>query len=319
MPPFSRRRAQSWPYPRHAEFEKHLQVSNRDWFAARRHAVHQRMPYMLAKWEDWPKNIIVPAVADAIKAERIDRHENRIGFPLHKYIHHGLSSQAMLFNLVGPLLASCDLSPLKHAFTRAGISWPDGPMNSQLELEDRTLFNEDSGQPTSIDLALQGPDGSRGLYVEAKLVEREFGGCSVFQKGDCSGRSPVGNLERCYLHYLGRHYWTLLEKHGFLHGPLADSPICPLALYYQFFRELLFAVEKGGDFVLLHDQRNPVFYGPDERGLMPFLLTFVPQKLQTRVHAVTIQQVVAGYAECGGMDWLGAFEEKYGMQGVEKH
>jgi POLQ-like helicase len=301
MPPSSRRLAQSWPYPRHTEFEKKLRESNAAWFKARRYAVHPRMPYLLAKWTDWPKNIIVPAVADAILAERLDRQEKHVGFPLHKYVHHGLSSQALLFNLVGPLLVCGDMAPLQHAFTLAGMPWPAGALRSRFELEDRTIFNEDNGQPTSLDLALQGPDGSRGLYVEAKLVEREFGGCSVFQHGDCSGRSPLGDLDRCYLHYLGRQYWTLLEKHGFLHGALAASPICPLALYYQFFRELLFAFEKGGDFVLLHDQRSPVFCGPAGRGLLPFLLSLVPEHLQSRVHAITIQQVLAGYEQYGGL------------------
>jgi POLQ-like helicase len=246
MQPSSRRRAQSWPYPRHAEFEKQLRESNSAWFKERGYKILPRMPYLLAKWEDWPKNIIVPEVADAIKAERLDRHENRVGFPLHKYVHHGLSSQAMLFNLIGPLLVNGDLAPLQHAFIQSGIPWPDERVHCQLEFEDRALFKEDSGQPTSIDLALQGPSGSRGLYIEAKLVEREFGGCSVFLKGDCAGRSPVGNLDGCYLHYLGRRYWNLLEKHGFLHGTLAHSPICPLTMYYQFFREVLFAFEKGG-------------------------------------------------------------------------
>jgi hypothetical protein len=315
MPPSSRRRAQSWSYPRHTEFEKKLRESNAAWFKARRYEVNARMPYLLAKWEDWPKNIIVPAVANAIQAERLERQEKHVGFPLHKYIHHGLSSQAMLFNLVGPLLVTGDLAPLQHAFTQAGMPWPAEALRSRLELEDRTIFNEDSGQPTSIDLAFEGAGGSCGLYVEAKQVEREFGGCSVFQNGDCAGRSPLDDLDRCYLHFLGRRYWTLLEKHGFLAGRLADSPICPLALYYQFFRELLFAFEKGGDFVLLYDQRSPVFCGPDGRGLLPFLLSFVPEQLQSRVHAITIQQVLTGYAECGGLDWLGTFREKYGMEG----
>ena len=162
-------------------------------------------------------------------------------------------------------------------------------------MENRKIFNEDSGQPTSIDLVLKGYDNTRSLFIEAKLVEREFGGCSVFQGGDCDGYNPAKNFNRCYLHHIGRLYWTLLEKYGFLSGLVGASPICPLALYYQFFRELLFAIESGGDFVLLYDERNPSFYSnglSGDRGLMPFLITFVPAKLRSRIHSTSIQHVV---------------------------
>lgn len=87
--------AQSWPYPRHTAFEAILRQSNVRWFAERGYAVNKRMPYLLEHWEDWPKNIIQPEVADYILAEQIRHIDLRAGFPLHKYIHHGLSSQAM--------------------------------------------------------------------------------------------------------------------------------------------------------------------------------------------------------------------------------
>ncbi len=65
------------------------------------------MPYLLAEWEDWGSNIILPEVAEYITKERQIRSAKK-GFPLHKYIHHGLSSQAMLLNLVGPLIVRQD-------------------------------------------------------------------------------------------------------------------------------------------------------------------------------------------------------------------
>ena len=184
------------------------------------------------------------------------------------------------------------------------------------EVEDRKIFNEDTGQPTSIDLVIKGSGNVHSLFIEAKLVEREFGGCSVFQNGDCDGCNPVKNFDRCYLHHIGRLYWTLLERHGFLSGLAGTSPICPLALYYQFFRELLFSIESGGDFVLLHDERNPSFYTgglADDRGLMPFLITFVPEEMHSRIHSVTIQQVVETFKRHAGFEWLAEFEKKYAL------
>jgi hypothetical protein len=314
----SRRKAQSWPYPRHKTFEEKLHQANAKWFAERGYAVNGRMPYLLERWEDWPKNIILPEVAQFIQAEQKRRSELSERFPLHKYIHHGLSSQAMLFNLVGPLVVQGSLAPFKLALEAGQIAWPPEEVTPIFEVESRNIFNEDSGQPTSIDLVIRGADNARSLFIEGKLVEHEFGGCSVFQGGDCDGRNPTKNFNLCYLHHIGRLYWSLLEKHGFLAGPVGSSPICPLALYYQFFRELLFAIESGGDFVLLYDQRNPSFYSGGvfgERGLMPFLNTFVPEDARHRVHAITIQQVVEAYKHYAGFPWLTEFEKKYALIG----
>ena len=116
----SRRKAQSWSYPRHASFEEKLRTSNSNWFAKRAYAVNSRMPFLLEHWEDWPKNLILPEVAQYIQVEQKRRSDMKERFPLHKYIHHGLSSQAMLFNLVGPLVVQGDLTPFKLGLEAAG-------------------------------------------------------------------------------------------------------------------------------------------------------------------------------------------------------
>ena len=312
----SRRNARTWPYLPHRNFDEQLREANACWFAERGLAVNSRMSYLLARWEDWPKNIIVPDVAKYIEDEQTRRVEQGRGFPLHKYIHHGLSSQAMLFNLIGPLVVQNDLTPLQKAFQTSEISWPGGQSTIEFEVEDRAIFSEDSGQPTSIDLAIRGQSGSRPLFIESKLVEKEFGGCSIFENGDCDGRNPSANFELCYLHHLGRKYWTLMNKHGFLNGPAGTSPICPLAMYYQFFRELIFAVESEGEFVLLYDERNPTFYSGtslNERGLMPFLVSFVPALLKHHIHSISIQRIIAVFHEFENIPWLGEFEKKYAL------
>jgi len=312
----SKQNAQSWPYGRHKEFEEKLRKSNANWFAERAYAVNSRMSYLLESWEDWPKNIILPEVAHFIQAEQKLRNNLGERFPLHRYIHHGLSSQAMLFNLIGPLVVQGNLTPIKLALEEGGIFWPPEAVNPIFEVENRKIFNEDTGQPTSIDLVIKGYDNTRSLFIEAKLVEREFGGCSVFQGGDCDGRNPSKDFDHCYLHYIGRLYWTLLEKYGFLSGLAGSSPICPLALFYQFFRELVFAIESGGDFILLYDERNPSFYGDGSsghRGLMPFLTTFVPEGISSRIHAISIQQLVESFKRHEEFTWLTEFEKKYAL------
>jgi POLQ-like helicase len=312
----SRARARTWPYPRHRHFEKSLQAAASAWFKDSGFAVSARRPYLLADRDKWAQNIISPQVADYIQAEQARRAARRQGFPLHKYVHHGLSSQAMLFNLLGPLIVARDLEPLQEAFTQAGIAWPEGAVEARFEYEDRAVFNEDSGQPTSIDLVLVDGQGRPRLFVESKLVEKEFGGCSVFEAGDCDGRNPARDFSLCYLHHLGRSYWELLDKHGFLQGPIGQNATCILSSYYQFFREALFALELGGSFVLLSDGRNPTFScdGPQgKRGLMPFLLSLTPQSLHTRVASVGIQQLVTAIKSSGRHPWITEFERKYAL------
>ena len=224
----------------------------------------------------------------------------------------------MLFNLVGPLILpeTRDLSPLKVTFEKHQINWPTGELTAKFEDEDRTIFNELTQQPTSIDLVIENEDKVGGLYIEFKFVEHEFGGCSVFTKGDCDGRNPSDNLQYCYLHHIGRKYWELLEKHGFLGGKIAENATCFLSTYYQFFREVLYALERNGVFVLLVDKRNPAFCCGDngERGLFPFLTTFVPHEHKDKVHMATVQEVVRAIKDSGKHNWITEFEQKYGIE-----
>lgn len=315
----SRQRALSWPYPRRIQFQKQLQDAAASWFAEKQFSVDERYSYILDRWENWPRNIILPEVSDLIKRLMAGR-DAKDAFPLHKYVHHGLSSQALAFNLVGPMMLAGDYSPLRIALEQQGTPSPKGRVEAEFEVEDRQVFAEEVGQPTSLDLVLQADDPSETLYIECKLSEAEFGGCSVFAGADCDGRNPSRQLDTCYLHHIGRRYWNLLEKHGFLDTPVGTDSGCVLANHYQFFRELLFAVEKGGRFVLLCDERNPAFYCKHKtdpcrtRGLMEYMKTLVPQHLQSRIGHVTIQQVVSAIKQEGGHDhWIGEFERKYGL------
>lgn len=312
----SRRLARTWPYPRHNRFVAQLRQAAKDWFAKYQYHVHPKYPYCLAEWADWQKNIIVSEVATYIENIRNERASIGQGFPLHDYIHHGLSSQALLFNLIGTLIVRNDLEPLREAVHSSNLVWPGLSQATIFEFEDRSVFNEDAGQPTSIDLVIGNPNILGSLFIECKLVETEFGGCAVFKQGDCDGANPTDNFSRCYLHYIGRLYWVLLEKYGFLEGPISADTTCILAAHYQFFRLILFALEKGGTFVLLSDERSPTFSckGPsDERGLMPLLLKYVPKRLQTRVGRMSIQNVVRAIESSGRREWITQFKLKYGI------
>ncbi len=312
-------KAMNWPYSRHDAYERELRKVASDWFASKGFPVQKKYPFILAEWEAWPKNIILKDVAAYIIREQQARIAAKEGFPLHKYIHHGLSSQAMLFNLLGPLVSARDLTPLESILASKGIKWPRGKVTGKFEDEDRKVFEENYGQPTSIDLTLTGSQGGRPIFIESKLVERKFGGCSVFEtQGDCDGRNPANDFRKCYLHHIGRTYWQQMEQHGFVNGPLRESTICPLASYYQFFREVIFAIHKKGSFVLLHDERNPSFVskadGLPERGTFSFLISLLPQHLKKRVKSITIQEIMGELKDSPNhSDWTGEFEKKYGL------
>lgn len=309
----SRQLARMWPYPRRSQFIGLMKKAAERWFTDNNCRLHPKYKYCLAEWEDWRSNIILPEVAKYIEMTRQERAANNDAFALHGYVHHGLSSQALLFNLIGPLIVRNDLSPLRKALLSKGLIWPGSSNQAALEYEDRKVFGEDSGQPTSIDLVIGSPEESDALFIECKFTESGFGGCSVFGRGDCEGVNPVSDLSRCYLHYIGRKYWHLMETYGFLNSELSTDSRCILANHYQFFREVLFALNKNGTFILLSDDRSPTFSGGG-RGLLPFLLTFLPKKYKDRVGQVSIQDVVKAIEISGKHDdWMGNFRLKYGM------
>jgi hypothetical protein len=189
-------------------------------------------------------------------------------------------------------------------------------ISASFEYEDRNVFNEDSGQPTSVDIVLKNEKGNPIVFVESKLVEKEFGGCSIFSGGDCSGQNPLSDKGRCYLHFIGRKYWDLIEKYGFSETLKAEQQ-CIFVAHYQYFREVLFSLEKDGTFVLLSDQRSPVFHctaNGTNKGLMPFLLQFVPDEYKDRIASVSIQELVNSIKKSGKhQDWVKDFESKYGL------
>lgn len=290
---------------RRKEFQKSLRKAAADWFRARGKQVNQDKAYILHASECWSDNIISPRVVDYIADNRVRRDND---------LHHGLSSQAMLFNLIGPLIVNDDFAALSEAFDDAGIATPTGVVSAQFECEDRNVFAESRSQPTSIDLVVEAENIR--LYMEAKLQEAEFGGCSIFKDGDCDGRNPAAEFSLCYLHEsANRTYWRQMQRLGFLEGNVADSPICYMALHYQFFREVMFALIKAGMFILLADRRSPVFVKDDGgRGLFPLLVSTVPEQFRDRIKLLTVQDAVSSIKNSGRHDsWIDEFRKKYGL------
>ena len=106
-------------------------------------------------------------------------------------------------------------------------------------------------------------------------------------------------------------------EHGLLDGPLRTEALCPFAVHYQFFRELLLALEEGGVFVLLSDARSPVFFqdGPQgARGLMPVVMSLLPDHLRQRVALVTVQEVLEQIVDASDDAWVSEFRRKYGLE-----
>ncbi|GAM10469.1 hypothetical protein OR1_02758 [Geobacter sp. OR-1] len=320
----SRQKAKQWPFARHKEFSSALRKSAANWFKDKGFITHPKMPYCLSdeglvgSEQKWKRNIILKEVAEYIEMQSNVAKKKKISFPLHKYLHHGMSSQGMAFNLIGPLILRGDYSPLAALLKSKNVYGADDITEAIFEYQDPVnRFNEDAGQPTSIDIVLNNSQGDSIIFIESKFEEREFGGCSVFKDGDCDGRNPIGNLDSCYLHFIGRQYWNMMEQNE-ITSSLRKDHLCIFMAHYQFFREFLLAIEKGGTFVLLSDERSPVFKcksdNGTEKGLLPFLTELLPDNLRSKVASITIQELVAEIEKQNiHGDWIFDFKRKYGM------
>ncbi|MFZ4400745.1 MAG: PGN_0703 family putative restriction endonuclease [Bacteroidales bacterium] len=278
------------------------------------YSVQDKYPYILKNSNEWNKNIIQDNVVKNIKALKAKAKDDINPFPLHKYLHHGLSSQAMLFNLFGDALINNDYAFFQDVFQFQDIQI-DNKYKLKFEHSERKTFNENQQQPTSFDFAVYDKTGvNKSVFVEAKYVETEFGGCSAIKGGECDGLNPLSNSDLCYLKHKGRNYWELMKKYD-LDVAYKNSPICPFVIYYQFYRELMFALENNGYFVILIDKRNPAFERYTDigkRGLIPILLNQIPSELQKEIKIIYIQDVLP-VLEKYGYRWVGKFREKYGM------
>ena len=301
-----------WNYTHFKDFRRKQNKIASVWFRKQNYPVHSEYPFILSDSNDWSKNIILPSVYNEIIRLSKEYENNSEPFPIHKYIHHGLSSQAMLFNLLGDPYMRQDFNFFSRLFP-----YPEVKIQQDSELffeySDRETFNERQQQPTSFDFVVKNKFG-KSLFIEAKYVEAEFGGCSTIDAGECDGLNPSSNPDLCYLSHKGRNYWDLMKKYG-LSQVFDNSPICPFSIYYQFYRELLFAIEHNGYYVILTDNRNPAFFKSDgitERGLIPVLINLVPSNLRPLIKTIYIQDVV-DQLEKTGYSWVSIFRDKYGI------
>lgn len=281
--------------PRRAHWLPELRAQVAAYFAEKGLPVRSTAPYILAGGKQrWPLNINDPEVVAMIRTISAERRAGGHPFPLHRWIRHGLSSQALLFNLIGPVLLARRWDVFDAILESAGIPLSGRVIDAKLEEEDRSIFNEGAGQPTSIDLYLQTDQGDT-VCAEFKFTENSFGGCSIFERGDCDGRNPAGDFDLCYLHTVGRTYWLLMQKHGLVTDSLEANSICPFITLYQAYRILMFALERGGHFLLIHDDRNPSFAWTStsiERGAFALFYELLPTSARRRCHRITTQAVV---------------------------
>ena len=296
------------------KWEADLKRQLAEYFKNKNYQVYATKDYILRDRSDWRKNIILNRVSKYIESQKDKCYKNNEPFPLHKWIHHGLSSQAFLFNLLGPLVVDKQWHAFDEILHQAGIQLSTGVTSGKFEVEDRKVFNEMRGQPTSIDLCLCTETGE-SIFIEFKFTEKNFGGCSVFGDGDCDGKNPADNFDLCYLHKVEkRNYWTLMKRHGLLKKKIKNAFQCPFATLYQLYRVILFALEKKGHFLLLYDERNPSFLverNNIKRGLFNLVYELLPRKVQSRCHTLSVQSVFTVLQKHSELAWTNELKEKY--------
>lgn len=302
-----------WPYARRSEWVDAQQRAVAAYFRKRNVPVTSA-GYILEDRKAWEGNLVDLTLKPWLLAEQRARQDAGGAFLIHKWIHHGLSSQALLINLLGPLLRDKRWDVIDAIFKGANIPLSGAVARVDLERDDRAIFNERQGQPTSFDLACETTANER-VFVEFKFTEAEFGGCSVFGDGDCDGANAATDHSLCYLHHIGRGYWTAMDRHG-LTDTVKSSAACPFTHLYQAYRELLFALESGGRYVLIYDARNTAFVSPGPagvRGLWPRLLSTLPEKARAATSSITIQQVT-DILDRHGCAWIAELREKHDIR-----
>jgi hypothetical protein len=290
-------------------FRKEMNEIATKYFKDKSLSVQSKYPYILANRNNWHDNIILQSTWEYIESYKKISESKSIPFPLHKYIHHGLSSQAFIFNLLGPLLVDNDIHSFRKLFFEHQELISEQTI-MQFEYCDRNVFNEKQQQPTSFDFAFLNK-GKKSILIESKLVEPNFGGCSVIENGDCDGQNPCSNHDLCYLSQIGRTYWDLMEKYN-ADESYRNDKICPLSIYYQFYREVLFSKEKNAEFYLLYDERNPAFVRDEKRGLYSILYKNLPNELKQITHKISIQNIIKRL-EASNIPWMIEFKKKYGL------
>lgn len=283
-----------------------------EYFKNNKFNVHYKYPYILDTRNNWRYNILLSSVYEYIINEKEKALKENRPFPIHDYIHNGVSSQAMLFNLLGEVIIKKDLLLLNEIF-----NFQDLKINNEslllFEYCDRETFNELQQQPTSFDFVIKNNEG-KNIFLESKFVEMEFGKCSMITSGECDGQNPINEHSLCYLTIKGRNYWKLMRKYD-LHIPYKNSQICPFVMYYQFFRELIFALENNGYYVILIDKENPAFIKEEFnnlRGLIPTLTKDLNTQIMSCIKVLFIQDVLT-IIEKYKYTWTDEFKKKYGL------
>jgi len=296
----------------HNDIRQILEKSSAEWFKTKGYPTRPEYPYILQDKTDWRKNIILPEVYEYVMERKQARNHL---FPLHDWLHHGLSSQAMLFNLLGPLVVKNRLVVLAEPFKEAGVIWPK-QIDGEFEYQDRLAFNELQTQPTSLDFVITGQTKEPKILIEAKLVEKSFGYCSRLQNTVCSGLNPLNGIvkDECELVKVGREYWKVLIENDVLIEETLKGPTCPMAVFYQFYREVGFAVTTNSQLVFLVDERNPFFSPSTDSSLPNRLIKSLRPAIQQKVKIVTIQRVFSEIAKFfQGQDWVTSLAEKYSL------
>lgn len=297
------------------DFIRNLEVNITHYFKEKNYNLSKKYGYILESYANWGNNIILGNVTNYLKNWKQVCENNKLPFPLHKCLHHGLSSQAYLFNLLGPFVVPEDWLIFKEVImlskSKSGANLPLSGNISKAEFEfsDRKTFNENKGQPTSIDLSL-GTDKNEKVFVEFKFTEPNFGSCSVYENGDCDGANPSIHPHWCYLNGLKRTYMDLMEKYGLLN----NFEYCPFIEFYQAYRLLLFSLENSGDFLFIYDDRNPTFVNElngAPRGKLIRFIKLLPQKYQENIFMLSIREIIKHLEKHSNYAWLEEFKNKY--------
>lgn len=293
-----------------------------------------------------PYDIILP---DRLKAElhpiyqaivpRVQEHQRRFPFKLHKFVGHMASSQAACINLFVPLLkdpeiAAQVLRTVKPDLKEIATDHLDGGFQIEFwpgQGDERGPLNDHSAVAgTDADIAIAYRDSEKKLklwLIEHKLTEAEFTTCGGAKSRGRTKQhrcSPAADVlhdhNLCYYHKSERcqyTYWTITDRHPdvFPRERLAAHEACPFKggmnqLWRNMLLTLAVEVAPGSPYAKVHFS---VVHHPGNKALAPSMTAFT--KLlgdQDRFSSFTSDRIVKAAATVPALrDWALWYKDLY--------
>ncbi len=137
-------------------------------------------------------------------------------------------------------------------------------------------------------------------------------------QGLADGKNPVDELSRCYLHHWGDNITGAIEETWIPRkGFDGHRLICPLAIYYQYFRRVLFAIESLEILcccTVKEIQHSTVIIELGSRLIYRFVYLPTRRFEIKNTCSISLQKIILSFEKNENFDWIEDFKNKYAIE-----